>query len=381
MRYSHYRDADGGQWYGFYEGDRFAWLRRHGGRWWWREPGQSRWLYYQVGYWWWQDPARTQDVYVYVDGTYAAYDEQHPPQVSLVASDEASGGELEPRYTLARGEDPESLSVPAAPRYDSDVDAPSYEAPARPDDAALVFGVEDYGGAPKADFAARDADAVHAHLLKLGYPERNIAVLVNGQATLAALQKYVEAWLPELRQARLARLLLLLGPRRGPTPQTGKTYLVPADGDPKSLSATALPRRALLYEKLNATAAPEIIVALDACFAGGGRSLVAAGTRPLVTKVDTARGSTGRAVVFAATGASEITGTLPRAGPRPLHVLLPQGLDRPGAHRRDGRDGPRPLLLPPPPGRGGGAPRRPRPDAGPGGSPDSRIAPGCSSRT
>ena len=35
------------------------------------------------------------------------------------------------------------------------------------------------------------------HLLALGYPERNIILLKDGQATRGAMQGYVEEWLPK----------------------------------------------------------------------------------------------------------------------------------------------------------------------------------------
>ena len=67
-----------------------------------------------------------------------------------------------------------------APSIRSDVDTPSYRLSERPDDFALIIGVEKYSNdLPDAQFAERDAEAVKKHLLALGYPERNIKLLTE----------------------------------------------------------------------------------------------------------------------------------------------------------------------------------------------------------
>ena len=51
-------------------------------------------------------------------------------------------------------------------------------------------------------------------------------------------------------------------------------------------------------------------MAMDACFSGyGGHSVIAKGTRPLVTKIDDGRGALGRVVALSASGLDEITGS------------------------------------------------------------------------
>lgn len=65
-----------------------------------------------------------------------------------------------------------------------------------------------------------------------------------------------------------------------------------------------------MYEKLNALKARQVVVAMDSCFSGaGGRSVLAKGARPLVTKTDLGGDSVQRLVVFAASGGDEISGT------------------------------------------------------------------------
>ena len=57
--------------------------------------------------------------------------------------------------------------------------------------------------------------------------------------------------------------------------------------------------------------AKEILVALDACFSGaGGRSVLAKGARPLITKVDLGKTSSRKITVLTAASANQITTTL-----------------------------------------------------------------------
>jgi len=58
----------------------------------------------------------------------------------------------------------------APPELHSDVDAPKYKDAEQPQNFAVIVGVEKYVDLPAAQFAERDAAAVHAHLLALGYP-------------------------------------------------------------------------------------------------------------------------------------------------------------------------------------------------------------------
>ena len=72
-RYSHYRDADDIDWYGFYFGPSFYWTRYYGDRWWWYDQGYARWVFWWNGYWWWQGPGGSD--YVYMDNNYYPYQE------------------------------------------------------------------------------------------------------------------------------------------------------------------------------------------------------------------------------------------------------------------------------------------------------------------
>ena len=209
------------------------------------------------------------------------------------------------------GENLAAAPVPAAPALrpvHSDVDSPGYSSEERPNDFAIVVGVEKYSALPEAQFAERDAAAVKRHLVALGYPERNILYLTGQQASRAALAKNLEAWLPRNVNENSSVFFYYSG-HGAPDVKTGEAYLLPWDADPQSLEFTAYPIKRL-YEKLNALKAAKVIVALDACFSGaGGRAVLPQGARPLVTKVDTAAEAAGKLLVFSASAADEITGS------------------------------------------------------------------------
>jgi len=309
VRYAHYVTGGGDNWYGFYVGNAYYWSRWHLGRWWWYDPGYQRYVYFHGGYWWWQDPDRPQNVYVYVNDSYVPYQ-------TAVALSAPPPAPTAPAPAAAR---PTNVVVgvapagPPEPRYSSDVDAPQYELPQDPHRLALVIGVEDYASLPKAEFAARDALATAEHLRHLGVADRNLAVLVSSQAARASVAKFVEGWLPDHADGD-SRVFVYFSGHGAPDPKTGATYLMPWDGDAKYLAATGYPLKTL-YEKLNALPAQEVVVVLDACFSGaGGRSVLPEGARPLVTKADLGRSAAGKAVVFAAAGADEISGSDAKQG-------------------------------------------------------------------
>lgn len=207
----------------------------------------------------------------------------------------------------------------------SDVDTPTYKQPERADDYALVIGIGQYKSLPAADYAARDAQAMKAHLIALGYPGRNVVLLEGADATRSGIQSYVEEWLPRNVKPS-SRVFVYFSGHGAPETATGEAYLVPWDGDPKFLKTSAYSARQL-YESLGRLKAPQIVVALDACFSGaGGRSVLPKGARPLVSKVDEGFSAASRLSVLAAAGGDEITGSLDEQGHGIFTYFLLKGL-------------------------------------------------------
>lgn len=217
-------------------------------------------------------------------------------------------------------------AAPASPA--SSVDAPRFKLAENPDNFALVIGVEKYSNElPDAQFAERDAQSMKAHLLALGYPERNIKLLQGSRAVRSSLEAYLEDWLPKNVKAEGTVFVYFSG-HGAPDPESGQAYLVPWDGDPAYLSRTAYPLKRL-YGSLNALKAKRVLVALDSCFSGaGGRSVLQKGTRPLVNKVDLGSAADlGKLVVFTASGGNQISGTFDSQGHGLFTYYFLTGLD------------------------------------------------------
>jgi hypothetical protein len=214
---------------------------------------------------------------------------------------------------------PAAASFPASP-------APSFAADERPDDLAVIVGIETYSDiASKASYAERDATAFKAYVRALGVPERNIVLLTGSKAVRSALTKNVEGWLPRLAKAD-SRVYFYFSGHGAPDVKTGQAYLVPWDGDPNFLDATAYPV-AQLYKKLGELPAKQVLVAMDSCFSGaGGRSVLASGARPLVGRIDTGA-VPAKLTVLAASGGSEISGSLDAKGHGAFTYFLLEGLN------------------------------------------------------
>lgn len=223
--------------------------------------------------------------------------------------------ELKQMMKEAAAETARQAPVPAAPAavvYKSDVDAPAYKVSENPDAYALVIGVEKYNTLPDARFAERDAKAMNAHLVAMGYPQRNIVLLTGSQATKTGLVKNLEAWLPN-NVTEKSTVMFYFSGHGAPDAKTSQAYLVPMDGDPQYLEETAYPIKRL-YAKLAALKAKRVLVALDSCFSGaGGRSVLAQGTRPLVAKLELAPVEQ-KVVSLSASSSDEITGALEEQG-------------------------------------------------------------------
>ncbi|MBI2385675.1 MAG: caspase family protein [Elusimicrobia bacterium] len=195
----------------------------------------------------------------------------------------------------------------------SDVDSPSRHGAPRPDDFALVIGIEDYQSLPKADFGARDAATVRRHFESMGVPARNIISLEGSQATGSKLKNYLQQWLPRNVKPESTVFVYYSG-HGAPDPENGDAYLVPWDADPMFLTTSAYPLKQF-YAELSKLKAKRVLVALDACFSGsGGRSVLAKGARPLVAKVDESVPAAANLTVLAAASGAEITGSLDEQG-------------------------------------------------------------------
>jgi hypothetical protein len=246
------------------------------------------------------------------------------PSAVAAASSGLSSADIERIAKAVKGGEPAAASAPGASLPASPY--PRFSAAERPDDLAIVVGIETYSDiASKASFAERDADAFKAYVRALGVPERNIVLLKGPKAGKASLEKNLEGWLPRMAKAD-SRVYFYFSGHGAPDVKTGQAYLVPWDGDPNFLDATAYPV-AKLYKKLGELPAKQVLVAMDSCFSGaGGRSVLASGARPLVSKIDMGS-APAKITVLAASGASEISGSLDDKGHGAFTYFLLEGLN------------------------------------------------------
>ncbi|MDX6770636.1 MAG: caspase family protein [Elusimicrobiota bacterium] len=227
----------------------------------------------------------------------------------------------------------------AAATASDDVDEPPLtKAKADPDALAVVIGIERYrqAGLPGVDHAGRDARAVHAYLTKsMGVDPRNAVLLLDEGAAKGDLDKYLGPWLKNRANSR-SRVFVFFAGHGAPDAATGEAYLVPFDGDPAYTKDTAFPLRRL-YDSLKELPAKDATVLLDSCFSGqGGRSLIAKGTRPLVTvRTDLAVG--GNTAALAASGPGQISSSYDAAGHGLMTYHLLRGLRGGADADRDGR--------------------------------------------
>ncbi len=207
----------------------------------------------------------------------------------------------------------EAAAAAEAPKvYSSDVDKAPFKLKERAHDFAFIVGVEKYKNVPEARFAERDAAAFRAHAAALGVPEANIVYLSGAEATRPKIQAYLDEWLPK-NVKEDSTLFFYYSGHGAPDAETKQAFLLPWDAEPQFLQSTAYALKDV-YASLNKLKAKRVIVALDSCFSGaGGRSVIAPGIRPLVTKINPTQDA-GRLVIFAAASGEQVSGSLDDQG-------------------------------------------------------------------
>ncbi|MCX5789105.1 MAG: caspase family protein [Elusimicrobia bacterium] len=235
------------------------------------------------------------------------------------------------------GEPAPAGPAPAA-AVTSDVDElPASKARPNKSAYAMVIGIEQYRQKlPKADFAVHDAQTVTEYLTKvLGYPEENVVTLLNDRALKSDFEKYFEKWLGNHVEAGGTVFVYYSG-HGAPDPKTGDAYLVPYDGDPSFIDQTGYPLKRM-YAALGKLPAKRVVVALDSCFSGaGGRSVLAKGLRPLVTKVEDARPLSGNLSVMAAALGEQTSSTYDEKGHGLFTYFMLKGIKNEDVAKPDG---------------------------------------------
>lgn len=178
----------------------------------------------------------------------------------------------------------------------------------QPNTYALIVGIERYRDVAPPPGARSDAERF-AELARrsLGVPEANLRVALDDRATKSDVEKHL-AWL-QSNVPEGARVYFFFAGHGSPEATTGEAYLLPADVDPKFVTATGLALDGVLAS-LGRTRAKEVVAFVDACFSGAGpRSVLAPGIRPLVRVVDPKPAQ--QVAVFASAQANETSGPAP----------------------------------------------------------------------
>ena len=141
---------------------------------------------------------------------------------------------------------------------------------------ALIIGNEDYQSKQvglsfeqNVDYALNDASIFKEYVSKtLGVPDENIYFLTD--ATVAQIQQRVEVVSKILKKEKDPEFIFYYAGHGYPDELSKKAYLIPVDVSAKNLdNAISLN---YIYKKFSKTGAKSIIVFLDACFTGGGRT-------------------------------------------------------------------------------------------------------------
>lgn len=251
-------------------------------------------------------------------------------------------------WTLPRTEDPVRewgsppvvetvlpVSTTEQALLDAELDKlPDYRTPRR-NAYAVIIGIERYRDLVGAEYASRDALLVRKYFEKaLGISPERILLRQNERATLGDLRGYFETWLKEKVTAD-AEVFVYYSGHGTPNPKTGESSIVPYDALPETLDDGYPLKR--LYAVLGELPAKRVLVILDSCFsgAGGPRTVLAQGARPIIPVVEDQVLSSGKVAVISAASGTQISGTHRVARHGLLTYYLIRGL-RGEAAKKDG---------------------------------------------
>lgn len=204
------------------------------------------------------------------------------------------------------------LTAAAAADFIADVDrVPRTAKDVKRNAFAVVIGIENYRDLPAAEFTARDARVMKEYLIRvMGFPQENVVTLLNERATRSDIEGYVGSWLKK-SSGRNSHVVVYYAGHGSPNPVTGEPYLIPYDGNPAFLDASAVPLKRL-YQMLGTLEARDVLLIMDSCFSGsGGRSVMAKGGRPIAIEVENPMLASKNIVVLSASRGSEISSSYP----------------------------------------------------------------------
>lgn len=172
--------------------------------------------------------------------------------------------------TKAKGQ---RAAVPAVENID-DVRSANYNR----DAWALIIGIGQYGHSniKSLKFAKSDATTMRDYLRNIGgVPDGNIRMLTDEQATSTGIRKGL-GWLRDNAGGKSQVFIYYSG--HGVPDAKHAPYLLPYDGEPQAIGDTGF-AIATLKGEVNRFSTKRVMIALDACYTGDGRSESAEGKR------------------------------------------------------------------------------------------------------
>jgi len=164
-----------------------------------------------------------------------------------------------------------------------EVEATDYR---RNDTYALVIGIGRYKhGGKQLPYAAADARVMKDYLTNVGgVPRDNIVLLTDDDATCTGIRSKL-TWLAKTAGKNSTIFIYYSGHGTADIKAGGTPYLLPYDGDPANLEDTGI-SIAELKLKINGFRTKRVMVALEACYAGGSHSVAADGAHPIAIVAD-----------------------------------------------------------------------------------------------
>jgi hypothetical protein len=145
----------------------------------------------------------------------------------------------------------------------------------------IVIGVSKYqeSNIPEVKYAKRDAEVIAGYFENvMGIPISNIFTLYDQEATKSPIIELFSERLPYKVNKNTKVFVYFAG--HGSPDEEGNVYIVPYNG--RIGSKVRMLSLEEIYNYLNRLPTKEVVVFLDACFTGEGRSVLAMGKRPLV---------------------------------------------------------------------------------------------------
>lgn len=201
---------------------------------------------------------------------------------------------------------------------------------------AVIIGIEKYRDLVSAEYAGRDAQLVKKYFEKaLGIPPEHILMRENDRASLGDLRSYFESWLRSKVTAD-SEVFVYYSGHGTPNPQSGQSFIVPYDALPETLQDAGYSLKRL-YAVLGELPIKRALVILDSCFsgAGGPRTVLAQGVRPVIPVAEDEALASGKVAVISAASGTQISGTHRAARHGLLTYYMIKGL-RGEAAKKDG---------------------------------------------